>query len=157
MRTKRIIIALMLATIPLIGCLAESVKFLIVNTTDGTRTSFALAEEPMVSFSNAELSIASNTRTFSISLADVQNFAFSEESTSIAEVIKGGSVKLENGFIVFSGLTAGSRIAVYTQDGKLIKESKAEANGLAVVEISSLPKGILLLHSNNTNIKIINR
>jgi hypothetical protein len=157
MRTKRIIIALALAALPLVECLAEGVKFLIVNSKDGTQTSFALAEEPRLSFSNGELCIVSSTRTFSMSLADVQNYAFLNETTGIAEVIKAGSVKLENGFIVFSGLTAGSRIAVYTQDGKIVKESKAETNGSAVVEVSGLPKGILLLHSNNTSIKIINR
>ena len=157
MRTKRIIIALALATFPLVDCLAESVKFLIVNSKDGTQTNFALTEEPKFSFSNGELCIVSSTKTFSINLADVQNFAFLEESTKIDEVIKGGSVKMENGFIVFSGLVPESKISIYMQDGKLMKESKAEANGSAVIDMSGLPKGILILQSNKTNIKIINR
>ena len=64
---------------------------------------------------------------------------------------------MENGCVVFSGLNAGSTVSVYQQDGRLIKGCKADANGKAIVELSGLPKGVLIIHSNKTDIKIINR
>lgn len=157
MRTKRFVIAMMLAVFPFLGTVADSVRFLVVNAKDGTKTTFWLAEEPKISFSNGELKIVSSSRTFSLSLADIQNYAFEEESTGIAEVIKDGSVKLDNGFVVFNGLAAGSKVVAFMQDGKLVKESKADSNGSAVIDLSVLPKGILILQSNKMNIKIINR
>ena len=157
MRTKRFVIAMMLAVFPFLGTFADSVRFLVVNAKDGTKTTFWLAEEPKISFSNGELKIVSSSRTFSLSLADIQNYAFEEESTGIADVLKEGSIKLENGFVVFNGLATGSKVAVYMQDGKLFKEVKADSNGFAIIGLSGLPKGILILKSNKTSIKVINR
>jgi hypothetical protein len=71
--------------------------------------------------------------------------------------MKDGNVKMENGCVVFSGLDAGSSVSVYLQDGRLIKESKVDAGGNVIVELSGLPKGVLIIHSNKTDIKIINR
>ena len=157
MYLKRIFIVIMLSAMPFIGIFADGVRFLVVNAKDGTKTTFGLAEEPKISFSNGELNIVSNSQSFSISLADIQNYVFSEESTGITEVIKDGSVKLENGFVVFNGLAAGSKVVAFMQDGKLVKECKADSNGTAIFDLSDLPKGILILQSNKTNIKILNR
>ncbi len=157
MSLNKIFIAMMLSALPILGTLADGVRFLIVNAKDGTKTTFGLTEEPKISFSDGELTIVSSSRTFSISLADIQNYAFSEVSTGIEEAIKEGSVKLENGFVVFNGLAAGSKVATYLQDGKLVKESKADSNGLVVLDLSDLPKGIIILQSIKTNIKITNR
>ena len=84
-------------------------------------------------------------------------YLFEEEPTGIENVMKDGNVKMENGCVAFSGLDAGSAVSVYQQDGRLIKDSKADADGNAIVELSGMPKGVLIIHSNKTDIKIINR
>lgn len=157
MRTKNFIIATMLAALPLGECLAGGVQFLVVNGKDGTKTTFALADNPKVSCKSGELTVTAGSRTFTLGLADVQNYQFAEESTGIENVIKAGNVKMENGCVVFNGLSAGSAVSVYLQDGRLIRESKADAGGNAIVELSDIPKGVLIIHSNKTDIKIINR
>lgn len=124
MRLKRIFIAMVLSVLPIIGIMADSVRFLVVNAKDGTKTTFGLAEEQKISFSNGELNIVSSSQSFSISLAGIQNYSFAEESTGIAEVIKDGSVKLENGFVVFNSLAAGSKVVAFMQDGKLVKREQ---------------------------------
>ena len=138
-------------------CLAGGVQFLVVNGKDGTKTTFALADNPKVSCKSGELTVTAGSRTFTLGLADVQNYQFAEESTGIENVIKAGNVKMENGCVVFNGLSAGSAVSVYLQDGRLIRESKADAGGNAIVELSDIPKGVLIIHSNKTDIKIINR
>ena len=157
MRTRLFIIATMLAALPWAECLADGVRFLVVNGKDGTKTTFALSDNPKVSCKSGELTVTAGSRTFTLGLADVQNYLFAEESTGIENVIKDGSVKMENGCVVFSGLNAGSIVSVYQQDGRLIKDSKADADGNAIVELSGMPKGVLIIHSNKTDIKIINR
>ena len=157
MRTKHFIIATMLAALPWAECLADGVRFLVVNGKDGTKTTFALADNPKVSCKSGELTIIAGSRTFTLGLADVQNYLFAEEPTGIENIIKDGSVKMENGCVVFRGLNAGSTVSVYLQDGRLIKESKTDADGNAIVDLSNLPKGVLIIHSNKTDIKIINR
>lgn len=157
MRAKRLIIAFVLAALPLAESLAVGVQFLVVNGKDGTKTTFALADSPRVSCKDGELAIVAGSRTFTLSLADVQNYQFAVESTGIDEVVKDGGLKLENGCMFLSGLNAGDVVSVYQQDGRLIRGLKADTDGNAVVGLSNLPKGILIIHSNKTDIKIINR
>jgi len=157
MRTRHFIIATMLAALPWAECLADGVRFLVVNGKDGTKTTFALSDNPKVSCKSGELTVTAGSRTFTLGLADVQNYQFAEESTGIENVIKDGSVKMENGCVVFSGLNAGSLVSVYLQDGRLLRDCKADGSGNAVVELSNMPKGVLIIHSNKTDIKIINR
>jgi len=147
----------MLAALPWAECLADGVRFLVVNGKDGTKTTFALSDNPKVSCKSGELTVTAGSRTFTLGLADVQNYQFAEESTGIENVIKDGSVKMENGCVVFSGLNAGSLVSVYLQDGRLLRDCKADGSGNAVVELSNMPKGVLIIHSNKTDIKIINR
>lgn len=156
MKVKKTIIALLLAALPLAECLAVGVQFLVVNGKDGTKTTFALADNPKVSCKNGELAVVAGSRTFTLRLADVQNYQFSIESTDIEEVMKNDCVKLENGCMVFSGLKAGGVVNVYLQDGRLHKGIKADAGGNAVIGLKDLPKGVLIIHSNKTDLKIIN-
>lgn len=138
-------------------CMADGVRFLVVNAKDGTKTTFAMADEPKVLCKAGELTIVSKSTTFTLSLADVRNYVFSEESTGIIEAMKDGDFKLENGCVVLNGLSAGSVVSAYMQDGRLAEEFKTDTNGTVVVDLSGLPKGIVILHSNKTDIKIINR
>ena len=157
MRTKELIITMLLVILPMVECLADGIHFLVVNAKDGTKTTFAMTDEPKILCKAGELTIHSKSTTFSLSLADVRNYTFSEESTDIIEVMKDGNIKLENGCVVLNGHSAGSVVSAYMQDGRLAKECKADANGAAVVDLSGLPKGIVIMHSNKTDIKIINR
>lgn len=157
MRTKHFIITMMLAALPFCEVLADGVRYLVVNAKDGTKTTFALADEPKVTFKASKMEIVSKGVTFSLSLADISNYFFSDESTGIVDVKKEGTLKMENGRVVFNGLPSGSLVSVYLQDGLQVKDFKADANGTAVVDLSCLPKGIVILYFNKTDIKIINR
>lgn len=157
MRTRQFIFAMMLAVLPFCETLADGVRYLVVNTKDGTMTTFALADEPKVLCKAGKLEIVSKGTTFSLRLADVNNYAFSKESTGIIEVEKEGNLRMDNGRVVIDGLRAGGLVFVYTQDGRLVKDFKADTDGTAIVDLSDLSKGIVILHSNKTDIKIVNR
>lgn len=154
---KGIIFAILLSVMPCNVCFANGTRFLVINAKNGTKMTFALADEPKVSFVGGELSIVSNSQTFTMSIAEVKNYTFMEESSGIDEVIKSGNVKVENGCLVFSGLETGRKVSAYIQDGKLVKECAANANGTAFIDLSTLPKGILILHSGKTDTKIVNK
>lgn len=157
MSVKRFFILMAMVVLANGVCMADGVRFLVVNAKDGTNTIFALTDEPKVSCKGGELTIVSKSTTFTLSLADVRNYVFSEEKTGIIEAMKDRDIKLENGCVVLNGLLVGSIVSAYLQDGRLVKECKTDANGSAVVDLSVLPKGIIILHSNKTDIKIINR
>jgi hypothetical protein len=157
MKAKVFILTLLLSVLPFRACIADGVRFLIVNGKDGTQTSFALTEEPRISCKDGELVVASHSRTFTLSLDGVRNYLFSDELTGIDEVQTESKIQLTDGHVVFSGLKSGDKVSVFMHDGRLVKESEVDVNGSAVVTLSDLPRGILIVHSNETNIKIINR
>lgn len=76
-------------------CLADGVRYLVVNAKDGSQATFALADEPRISFENGELIILSSSQSFSLNLDEVQNYAFAEQATAIAQVVEQGDVKIE--------------------------------------------------------------
>ena len=157
MSVKRFFISMAIIVLANGLCMAGGIRFLVVNAKDGTKTTFAMADEPKVFCKAGELNIVSKSSTLSLSLADVKNYVFTEKSTGIIEVMNERGFKLENGCVVMNGLSAGSIVSVYIHDGRLVKEYKADANGVAVMDLSVLPKGIVILHSNKTDIKITNR
>lgn len=54
-------------------------------------------------------------------------------STGIIDVKKEGYLRMGNGRVVFDELQAKYSVSAYTQDGRLIKDFKADANGTAIV------------------------
>lgn len=157
MKAKRTIIALVLAVLPIVGCQADKARFLVINGKDETKTIFALADNPKILCKSGELIVVAGDRTFKLSLADVQNYQFSCEATGIAGVMENCIIKQEDGSLAFSGLRAGCAVFVCLQDGRLLKECKADDGGNASVELSSLPKGVLIIRYNKSGIKIVNR
>ena len=154
---KGFIITLLLCFLSWNVSIADNSRFLVVNAKDGTKTTFALVNEPKVYFNNGMLSVISKSATFSLNLADILSYTFSEELTRIDEAVENKNVNIENGYVFFSGLKAGSNVSIYASDGRLLNVFSSNSNGSAIVDLSVVPKGIIILKSNKTNIKIINR
>ena len=135
----------------------DGYHFFVVKAKDGTNATFALADEPKITNNNGELTIQGSNSTFKIRLSDVQSFKFLKQTTGINSIIKDEDVRVTNDCVVFDSLSAGSKVSVYMADGTLVKNFVADGNGSLVIGLSELPKGILVLHSARTNIKVINK
>lgn len=153
---KHIIIyfLLCLACLPI---MADSAQFLTINGKSNTRVTFALSDEPKISFKDGAMHIVSKLMVFSLNLSEIINYTFSKDPSSIDEISADNDFKLVNGCILFNGLVAGSKIYTYLQDGRLLNECTADNNGNANVDLKSLPKGIVILRSNKMSIKISNK
>ena len=57
----------------------------------------------------------------------------------------------------FNGLKAGTRIMVYSVEGKAITTVTATTDGQATVDLRSLPKGIYILRTPAKSFKIYNK
>lgn len=157
MKVRGLVLVFMMTVMSFTDCLADGVRFLVVNGKNGAKATFALADEPIVKCKDGTLTVDSDKQHFTLNLADVQNYLFSSDGTAIRDVVKEGNVTMEDGYIFFKGLKAGTRIGIYLQDGRMAKESKTDDEGSISICLSELPKGILLLHAGEMNIKIINK
>lgn len=157
MKARGLVLVFLMTVMSITDCQADGVRFLVVNGKNGAKATFALADEPIVKCKDGTLTVDSDKQHFTLNLADVQNYLFSSDGTAIRDVVKEGNVTMEDGLIIFKGLKAGTRIGIYLQDGRMAKECKTDKKGTISISLSELPKGILLLHAGEMNIKIINK
>ena len=75
------------------------------------------------------------------------------------ESVQGNTSKTTcvNGHVIFSQLQTGSKVYVYAADGRQISLYTADSMGIVDVDLTILPKGIYILKSPDTEIKITNR
>ena len=132
---------------------------LIVTQKNGTQTVFAFEKKPVISFLSETMTItAIGSTSFSLPLADVKNYTFGNMATGIDNVA-GDNVQaiIQNGVVKFQKLSAGQSVNVFSIDGKMVRSVKVDSNGSADLDLSTLPKGILVVKSPTTQIKFNNK
>ena len=97
--------------------------------------------------------IKSNVTTFSVSIADVSYYDFPASSTGIQEN-QHALPLISNGHVVFSKLPADSNVNIYTVDGKQLRRYAADRSGNVDIDLTTLPKGVYVISSPITKIKI---
>ena len=133
------------------GLLAQ-VNAVVVNMTDGTKTVFMLADAPVITYSGNNLVLKTATKEASVPVASITSVTLEDRSSA---------TKIESAFtadgVLFRQLPAGSEIRVFTVDGKAVCTQKADSDGSVGLDLSRLPKGMLIIKTPETTIKVNNR
>jgi len=132
--------------------LLAHVNAVVVNMTDGTKAEFMLADEPVVTYSGNYLVLKTATKEVSVSVTSIINLSFVDRYTPT----KIESAPTADG-VLFRQLPAGSEIRVFTVDGKSVCTQKADSDGSVGLDLSRLPKGVLIIKTPETTIKVNNR
>ncbi len=145
----------MLLALP-IGMLADNQNTLIVKTKDGAQTTFVLQDKPRVTFEGTDLKVVSDKETVAFALADVLRFEYvKKDALGIDEdVVDPTGVSYQGGVLVISQLRQGASVAVYTLDGKLLRQLTASHSGTYRLNLSELPTGLYLVKADNVTYKI---
>ncbi len=145
----------MLLALP-IGMLADNQNTLIVKTKDGAQTTFVLQDKPRVTFEGTDLKVVSDKETVAFALADVLRFEYvKKDALGIDEdVVDPTGVSYQGGVLVISQLRQGASVAVYTLDGKLLRQLTASHSGTYRLNLSALPTGLYLVKADNVTYKI---
>jgi len=128
---------------------------LVITQKDGSETVFLLSSHPVITFSGKDMVITSNNTTITIPMASVVNYATNEDPASISP-LSADLPEYRNGSIVFSGLVRGAEVRVYRVDGSLVSSQQADSSGHATVSIATLPKGVYIVRTPNSSMKISN-
>ncbi len=133
---------------------------LVIDFTDGTNMSFALAKKPIITFADQRIRVSVGSRSSEFEISDVVNFHFKEDPSDIR------SPRVDNEYtiiwqgddqIVVSNATPDTLIRLYGIDGTMYS-SQVNANGDRIeISLAALPKGIYLLNINNSRTIKINR
>lgn len=151
---------LFLFTLCLSSMLWAKDYLLVIDFTDGSEMTFALAKQPVISFSDQIIRIKVGSRSSEFEMSDVANFHFKEDPSDIRSPRMDEDFKLSwqgEDLIVISKATPDTRIRLLGIDGKLYP-SHVNVNGDRIeISLSALPKGIYLLNINNARTFKINR
>lgn len=118
----------------------------------GQKVSFSFAEKPVVALSDANLSVSvGGVERVSYAYAEVQRVVVVDDVVSAIDNVVAND---KNQHVVFSfsanvlnvsGLAANESMALYATDGKLMLSEKANAEGKAAMNLSSLKQGIYVV------------
>jgi hypothetical protein len=137
---------------------ADSVKYLVLNA-GGEETVVALADNPVMTISEGVLKVTvGGQEVLSASLADGLTYSFAESgSTAIEEIQEDEAPRLERGHVYISHAQQGDVVRVYTMDGKLAHSQRISDDGKADIDLTMLNKGLYIVKSAKTSIKVINK
>lgn len=157
MKCKRSILTLWLLTLFLfLPALASAqTNTLVIEQTDGTLTTFALANQPMIKCQQGVFNCSDSTKTIEVDLSEVKCYRFSHVATRVESPIVQPTLQVGSGFVRFERLKANSRVAMYAVNGKLIAAAKANEEGVAEMQFDSNLRGVVILKTDTTSYKII--
>ncbi|MCQ2242899.1 MAG: hypothetical protein MJZ32_01425 [Bacteroidaceae bacterium] len=136
------------------------VQYLVIQQDDGTESRFALKEYPEITFNGDALVIESAERNLEIAIVDVLSYSFETVQESLptaVEAVRQDAPAISFAGAEFRGLASGAAVTAWSLNGQMLTTIKATADGIAKIDLSALPKGVIILRTPGKTIKIINK
>lgn len=137
---------------------ADSVRYLVFNA-GSEETVIALEDMPVMTINDGVLKVVvRGEERLSASLSDGLTYRFSETlPTGIQEVFNDEAPRLEQGHVYMANAKKGDVVRVFTADGKFVTSQRVSDDGTADVDLTVLNKGLYIVRSARTSIKVINK
>lgn len=136
------------------------VQYLVIQQDDGTESRFALKEYPEITFNGDALVVESAERNLEIAIVDVLSYSFETVQESLptaVEAVRQDAPAISFAGAEFRGLASGAAVTAWSLNGQMLTTIKATADGIAKLDLTSLPKGVIILRTPGKTIKIINK
>ena len=137
---------------------ADNVKYLVLNS-GGEETVIALADEPVMTIEESILKVTvAGEEKLSADLSQGLSYKFlAEDPTAIQEVLNKETSRLALGHVYIAHAKAGETVRVFTVDGKLVASQRINGEGTADIDLTTLGKGLYIVKSAKTSIKVMNK
>ena len=164
MKRKSLLTKMLMAVALMLPCTMQAeelteVQYLVLTQTDGIVSKFALSDSPVMSYQGSDVLVVCGEQTFQTSMEGIATCTFSTETvpSGIGETVSLSSDKQPQfsfGAASFEGMQPGSRIIVYTLDGKAVASTVADGEGRANVSLAGLQRGVYILRTPVKSYKI---
>lgn len=128
----------------------------IVTLTNGQEQDYYLTENDIFYFDGQEtLIINAQGSTSQISINDIRKIVFSS-ITGTEEIQAGEPFFYPNPVkrtISIGNIDPGQQVSIYSMEGRLLRQFKANAN--EQIDLSDLPAGMYILNTSNKNLKLL--
>lgn len=150
-----LLLALLLA-VPLRA--ADNPVTLVVLTRDNAKHMFVLADKPNVTFEGEDLVVTCVNSTTTFALPDVIRFTYLYATDAVEELkADDTTVDFKDGMIVINQLKANATLAVYSVDGRLVRQFTARDSGSYSLDLGELPTGVYIIKADRVTYKIAKR
>ena len=135
---------------------AMASNVLVIHLTSGETYRYILLEEtPTISFQGDQIVVEASSGDVSFNMQAVTFFNYeTQDATGIEEEISQEGMQMNGDRLAFNGLPAGCPIYIYGVGGQLYLKMTADADGSAVVDLTSLNKGVYIVRANEISTKI---
>ncbi len=129
-----------------------------IHLKNGGDLSFILDTKPVITFEGESLIVQCEDASYSAYLYEILYYEYIEIATDIESYQKKeDNLIIIDGHILYSKFPNGSNVRVYSLDGMMLGSYKIDNGGYVDLNLTSLPKGIFILKTPLTSIKIANK
>ena len=157
---KALFLFAILLAMPLLANAQNNTKQLVVWLVNGQKVYHDLSDEPETSFSDGRLWLETNKVSVSYPLTDVLRYTFEGKlgPTSIT-TIRPGELSFSQGddMMKFDGLAEGTRLELYSVDGKLLGVQQTHEGESSIVSLKGMPSGTYIVKVGEATYKIQKR
>lgn len=137
---------------------ADNVKYLVIDLTDGSQTVVALADQPSITCQAGELKVTvAGEDKLTAALDQVRHYAFSAEVPTSIQSFAMPSSRFELGHVYLSNVEQNETVRVFSASGRLVKSVRIGDNGTADIDLTDQGKGLYIVKSKHSSIKVINQ
>lgn len=153
------IIALVLSLVTATVCAQTLPPRLVVWQKNGEKVYFKLAEKPETTFDNGLLLITTSSMSVSYQLSDILRYTYEGVSDAVELLPNERSVSIsdDGSTVAFKGLSRGVVACLYSTDGKLLEQQKADGSRTVSFSVKNRPRGIYVVKTGTETVKLLKR
>lgn len=131
---------------------------LVVTSQSGAQLTFALTDEPVITFTDATLSVRSQKADATWQLADAVSFTFAQcQPDGLRDLATGRTLPEVRGAQLLVSAKQGERVRVVAADGRVLGAFTASESGRHAWPLSSLQPGTCVVSVGSDHFKILVR
>ncbi len=132
---------------------------LIVWHKDGQKTYYDLEEKPKTTFVGTDIVITTSTMTINYPLEQVLRYTYELQPSGIENINMSKPVRVSQrgDNIVFENLKKGTRILLFSTDGKQLASQNADGSKSITISLGNRPAGVYIVKANNITYKMMKR
>ncbi len=142
----------------------SDIKYLTLWGNDSSATSIPLDEHPVLTYDMENDVITCKTSskeiTFSLSIIHKYTLEADEQSSTAIRFLRkddNGTMQVSDNGLSFGGFCPNAAISVYTVDGKLVANRRADTQGHSSISMSGWTKGVYIIKAGNITYKILKK
>lgn len=129
---------------------------IVLETLEGETIEFGLSSNPRLFQRNDTIIMTNDMKRVEVIMTDIKKIFFSSTNSGIKKVldIAKGRIEVQGGCVLLSNFSPGEFVTIYNLSGQQLLKRAITSQGTLVIPFTDIPKGIVIIKSNNQSLKI---